>query len=74
MSKAKTDLIELDAKVVEVLPNGLYIVEVDQGHRIKAHVSGKMRINWIRIQQGDRVKIELSTYDLEKGRITYRYR
>jgi len=59
---------------VEPLPNAMFRVELDNGHRVLAHVSGKMRMNFIRILPGDRVKLELSPYDLSRGRITYRFK
>ena len=68
---AKEDLIELEAKVVEVLPSTKFIVELENGHQVVAHVSGKIRLNNIRILPGDRVKVELSPYDLTHGRIVY---
>lgn len=68
----KEDVIEMVGKVIEVLPNAQFIVELEIGHRIKAHVSGKIRMHYIRILPGDKVKVELSTYDLTRGRITYR--
>ena len=70
---AKDDVIEFDGTVVEVLPNTEFIVELKNGHRIHAHVSGKIRINNIRILQGQEVRVELSAYDLTRGRITRRY-
>ncbi|MBP5343018.1 translation initiation factor IF-1 [bacterium] len=70
---AKDDVIEFDGTVVEVLPNTEFIVELKNGHRIHAHVSGKIRINNIRILQGQEVRVELSSYDLTRGRITRRY-
>jgi translation initiation factor IF-1 len=69
---AKEDLIETEGKVVESLPNAVFKVELENGHIVTAHVSGKMRMNFIRILPGDRVKLELSPYDLNKGRITFR--
>ncbi|VEU82955.1 translation initiation factor IF-1 [Acholeplasma hippikon] len=69
---AREDLIEVEAKVVEVLPNTKFKVELDNGHTVIAHVSGKIRINNIRILPGDKVTVELSPYDLSRGRITYR--
>ena len=69
---AREDLIEIEAKVVEVLPNTKFKVELDNGHTVIAHVSGKIRINNIRILPGDKVTVELSPYDLSRGRITYR--
>ena len=69
---AKSDLIEVEAKVVEVLPNTKFKVELENGHMVLAHVSGKIRMNNIRILPGDKVTVELSPYDLTRGRITYR--
>ena len=69
----KEDVIEFDGTVVEVLPNTEFIVELKNGHRIHAHVSGKIRMNNIRILQGQQVRIEVSTYDTSRGRITRRY-
>ncbi len=69
---AREDLIEVEAKVIEVLPNTKFKVELDNGHTVIAHVSGKIRINNIRILPGDKVTVELSPYDLSRGRITYR--
>ena len=71
---AKEDLIEMEAKVVEVLPSTKFIVELENGHQVVAHVSGKIRLNNIRILPGDRVKVELSPYDLTRGRISYRFK
>ena len=71
---AKKDLIEVEGTVVELLPNAMFRVELQSGHRVLAHISGKMRIHFIRILPGDRVKVELSPYDPSRGRITYRYR
>jgi translation initiation factor IF-1 len=68
------DAIEVEGTVVEPLPNAMFRVELDNGHRVLAHVSGKMRMNFIRILPGDRVKVELSPYDLTRGRITYRFK
>jgi translation initiation factor IF-1 len=70
----KEDAIEVEATVVEPLPNAMFRVELENGHRVLAHVSGKMRMNFIRILPGDRVKVELSPYDLSRGRITYRFK
>jgi translation initiation factor IF-1 len=70
----KEDAIEVEGTVVEPLPNAMFRVELDNGHRVLAHVSGKMRMNFIRILPGDRVKVELSPYDLTRGRITYRFK
>jgi len=71
---AKKDSIRLQAKVVEALPNAMFRVELENGHKVLAHVSGKMRMNFIRILPGDRVTVELSPYDLKRGRIVYRQR
>jgi len=70
----RKDAIEVEGTVVQVLPNAMFRVELSSGHRVLAHISGKMRINFIRILPGDRVKVELSPYDPTRGRITYRYR
>ncbi len=69
---AKDEAIELEGVVVETLPNTTFNVELENGHRILAHVSGKIRKNYIRILMGDKVKVEISPYDMTKGRITYR--
>ena len=69
---AKEDVIEVEGKVVEALPNTTFKVELENGHVVLAHISGKMRMNFIRILPGDRVMLEISPYDLSKGRITYR--
>ena len=69
---AKNDVIEVEGKVLEVIPGGNFYVQLENGHKIEAHVSGKMRVNNIRIIPGDTVVIELSPYDLTRGRITYR--
>jgi translation initiation factor IF-1 len=66
--------IELDGTIVEALSNAMFRVELENGHQIIAHISGKMRMNYIRILPGDRVKLEMSPYDLTKGRIVYRYK
>jgi translation initiation factor IF-1 len=71
---AKKDAIEVEGSVVEPLPNAMFRVELDNGHRVLAHISGKMRMHYIRILPGDRVLVELSPYDLQRGRIVYRYR
>jgi translation initiation factor IF-1 len=68
----KEDLIETEGKIVEALPNAMFRVELENGHVVLAHVSGKMRMNFIRILPGDKVKLELSPYDLSRGRITFR--
>ena len=70
---AKEDLIETEGKIVETLPNAMFRVELSNGHRVLAHISGKIRMHYIKIIPGDKVKIELSPYDLTKGRITYRF-
>lgn len=72
MSERET--IEVEGTVVEPLPNATFRVELENGHRILAHISGKMRMNFIRILPGDKVTIEMSPYDLTKGRIIYRYK
>lgn len=69
---SKSDLIEVEGVVVKSYPNAMFEVELPNGHKIMAHVSGKMRMNYIRIYPGDKVTIELSPYDLTKGRITWR--
>jgi translation initiation factor IF-1 len=69
---AKEEPIEVEGTIVETLPNAMFKVELDNGHKVLAHVSGKMRMNFIRIIPGDRVKMELSPYDLTRGRITFR--
>ena len=69
---AKEELIETEGKVVETLPNAMFRVELENGHIVLAHISGKMRMNFIRIIPGDKVKLELSPYDLSRGRITFR--
>ncbi|MCL2012518.1 MAG: translation initiation factor IF-1 [Cystobacterineae bacterium] len=68
----KEDAIEVEGTVIEPLPNAMFRVTLDNGHRVLAHISGKMRMHFIRILPGDRVKVELSPYDLTRGRITYR--
>ncbi|HIT44275.1 MAG: translation initiation factor IF-1 [Anaeroplasmataceae bacterium] len=70
----KDDVIEMEGKVLEVLPNTQFIVKLENDHQVLAHVSGKIRMNNIRILPGDKVTIELSTYDLTRGRITYRHK
>ncbi len=69
---AKEDVIEVEGTVVEALPNTNFKVELENGHQILAHISGKLRMNYIKILPGDKVKIELSPYDLSRGRITWR--
>jgi len=71
---AKEDLIEFQGRVIEPLPNAMFRVELDNGHKVLAHVSGKIRMNFIRILPGDRVTVELSPYDLTRGRIVYRFK
>lgn len=74
MAANKDDVVVLDAVVSKVLPATMYRVKLPNGHEILAHISGKMRKHFIRITNGDRVRVEMSPYDLTKGRITYRYR
>ena len=69
---SKSDVIEITGKVLEKLPNAMFQVELENGHQVLAHISGKLRINYIRILPGDKVTIELSPYDLSKGRIIWR--
>ena len=69
---SKDDVIEVEGKVIEVLPNTKFIVELANSHKITAHISGKLRMNYIRILPGDKVKVELSPYDLTRGRIIWR--
>ena len=71
---AKEDQIEMEGEVVETLPNTMFRVKLENGHIVTAHISGKMRKNYIRILTGDHVRVELTPYDLTKGRITYRAR
>lgn len=70
----KEELIEVEGEIVEALPNATFRVKLDNGHIVLTHVSGKMRMHFIRILPGDKVKVELSPYDLTRGRITYRYK
>lgn len=72
--RAKDDAIEAEGVVVESLPNVMFKIRLDNGHEVLGHISGKMRKNYVRIMPGDRVRIELSPYDLERGRITWRLR
>jgi translation initiation factor IF-1 len=74
LPKPKEDAIVLEGKVTEPLPNAMFRVELDNGHPVLAHISGKMRMHYIRILPGDRVQVELTPYDLTRGRITYRYK
>jgi translation initiation factor IF-1 len=69
---AKEDLIEVEGTIVEALPNAMFRVVLENNHKVLAHVSGKIRMNFIRILPGDKVKLELSPYDLSRGRITFR--
>ncbi len=71
---AKEETIQVEGKVLEPLPNAMFRVELDNGHVVLAHISGKMRMHFIKILPGDRVTLELSPYDLNRGRITYRYK
>ena len=73
-SSGKEEGIQVEGSVVEPLPNAMFRVELDNGHRVLAHVSGKMRMHYIRILPGDRVLVELSPYDLTRGRVVYRYK
>ncbi len=72
--KKKKDVIEAEGVVTEALPNAMFRVQLDSGHSVLAHISGKMRMYYIRILLGDRVTVELSPYDLTRGRITYRFK
>ena len=74
LPKPKEDAIVLEGKVLESLPNAMFRVSLDNGHEVLAHISGKMRMHYIRILPGDRVQVELTPYDLSRGRITYRYK
>ena len=71
---SKQDVIEVEGTVVEALPNAMFQVELENGHVVLAHVSGKIRMNFIRILPGDKVSVELTPYDLKRGRITYRFK
>ncbi len=71
---AKEDLIEVDGVVQEALPNAMFRVQLDNGHKVLAHISGKIRMHFIRILPGDKVKVEISPYDLARGRITFRHK
>jgi translation initiation factor IF-1 len=70
----KKDMLQLEGVIVESLPNATFRVELDNGHKVLAHISGRMRLHWIRILPGDRVTIEFSPYDLSRGRIIYRFK
>ena len=74
LPKPKEDAIVMEGTVVEPLPNAMFRVELENGHNVLAHISGKMRMHYIRILPGDRVQVELTPYDLQRGRITYRYK
>ena len=74
LNMTKEDSIEVEGTVLEPLPNAMFKVELENGHKILAHISGKMRMHFIRILSGDKVKVQLSPYDLTRGRITYRYK
>ncbi len=71
---AKDDVIVIDGKVTEALPNAMFRVELDNGHVVLCHISGKMRMHYIKILPGDKVKVEITPYSLDKGRITHRYK
>ena len=71
---SKEESIEVEGTVTEPLPNAMFRVELENGHKILAHISGKMRLHFIRILSGDKVKVQLSPYDLTRGRITYRFK
>jgi translation initiation factor IF-1 len=71
---AKEAAIKVDGVILETLPNAMFQVELENGHKVLAHISGKMRMNFIKILPGDKVTVELSPYDLSRGRITYRYK
>ncbi len=74
MIMSKEEAIEVEGIVLEPLPNAMFKVELENGHKILAHISGKMRMHFIKILSGDKVKVQLSPYDLTRGRITYRYK
>ena len=74
LPKPKEDAIVLEGTILESLPNAMFRVELDNGHKVLAHISGRMRMNYIRILPGDKVQVELTPYDLTRGRITYRYK
>ena len=74
LPKPKEDAIVLEGTILESLPNAMFRVELDNGHKVLAHISGKMRMHYIRILPGDKVQVELTPYDLTRGRITYRYK
>ena len=70
----KDDVLELEGTVIDALPNAQFTVELENGHKILAHISGKLRMHYIKILPGDRVRVDMSPYDLTKGRITFRYK
>lgn len=74
LAKQNDNVIELEGTVLEALPNAMFRVELENGHKILAHISGKMRMHYIKILPGDKVTVELSVYDLNRGRITYRFK
>ncbi len=74
LPKPKEDAIVMEGTVIEPLPNAMFRVELENGHKVLAHISGKMRMHYIRILPGDRVQVELTPYDISRGRITYRYK
>jgi translation initiation factor IF-1 len=74
LPKPKEDAIVLEGTILESLPNAMFRVELDNGHKVLAHISGKMRMHYIRILPGDKVQVELTPYDLTRGRITYRFK
>jgi translation initiation factor IF-1 len=74
LPKPKEDAIVLEGTIIESLPNAMFRVELENGHKVLAHISGKMRMHYIRILPGDKVQVELTPYDLTRGRITYRYK
>ncbi len=74
MAKPKEDAIVLEGTITESLPNAMFRVELENGHQVLAHISGKMRMHYIRIRPGDKVQVELTPYDLTRGRITYRFK
>jgi translation initiation factor IF-1 len=71
---SKEESLEVEGTILEPLPNAMFRVELENGHKVLAHISGKMRMHFIRILSGDKVKVQLSPYDLTRGRITYRYK
>jgi len=74
LAQPKEDAIVLDGMILESLPNAMFRVELENGHKVLAHISGKMRMHYIRILPGDKVQVELTPYDLTRGRITYRFK